>query len=228
MLAHEHPGNRANSLASVAMDRLWDFTSCLSSLPRESCSPGTFGRAWPHSWWLSVITLVLTVLGTLGIAIVLGTAILDGRWVRSFSRLPRIGPAMGSLTEAMRMYRRKSLSVTDHLPDDLPVHCMLTLGVFMVTLGLRWATNHRRRSLPTSSPIHEFNRQHDSTGRLDHARLYSRSFSTTSYHPISSPLSRLRSLLLVFPLLGVLVSRTRLLLLLRLSAGSLRSDPRGP
>ena len=81
-------------------------------------------------------TLLLTAVGTVGVAIVLCTGVLDSGWVKSLTRLPRIGPAVGSLTDAMRMYRRDRAVLLSTSVMSVGVHCLLAMGMYMVALGL--------------------------------------------------------------------------------------------
>ena len=81
-------------------------------------------------------TLALTVVGTVGVAIVLYTGVLDGRWVKSLARLRRIGSAVGSLTDAMRIYRSDRAVLLSTAVMSVGVHCLLAMGVYMVALGL--------------------------------------------------------------------------------------------
>lgn len=105
---------------------------------------GFYPRHVPHAilvWRITLMdlcqaTLLLTAVGTVGIAIVLCTGVLDSRWVKGLARLPRIGPAVASLTDAMRIYRRDRAVLAATSVMSVGVHCLLAMGVYMIALGL--------------------------------------------------------------------------------------------
>ncbi len=143
MLAREHPGNRAKSAASVIIDRVVGLYVLFVVASAGILLTGFYWRV-PEVrlvWRVNLMmvcqgTLLLTVVGTVGIAIVLGTGILDGRWLQSLTRLRRIGPALGSLIDALRMYRRDRAVLLTSALMTVGVHCLLVMGMYLIARGL--------------------------------------------------------------------------------------------
>ena len=137
ILAHEHPGNKAKSLASVLIDRVVGLYVLFVVASAGILLTGFYWQdTIPGVHVTCQITLLLTVVGTIGIAVVLTSQVLESRWVRSLTRLRRVGPAMASLIEAMRMYRRNRSVLLLSAVITVGVHCLLTVGMWMIALGL--------------------------------------------------------------------------------------------
>ncbi len=143
MLAREHPGFRAKSAASVIMDRVVGLYILFVVASAALLLTGFYWHVPEVQLFMGFTlryvcqaTLLLTVVGTVGVAIVLFTGVLDSRWVKSLTRLPRIGHAMGSLIDAMQMYRRDRAVLLSASVMSVGVHCTLVLGMYLVTCGL--------------------------------------------------------------------------------------------
>ena len=137
MLSHEHPGCRGKVVASVIMDRIVGLYILFVVASAGILLTGFY---WQETTYLvhqlCLWTLVLTVVGGIGIAVVMATPVLDSRWVHNLSKLRRIGPAMGSLMEAMRMYRRDRAVLLLSAVMTVGVHCLLSISMYFVTRGL--------------------------------------------------------------------------------------------
>ena len=137
MLAHEHPGNKAKSLASVLIDRVVGIYVLFVVASAGILLTGFYWQDTVAGVHVTCqITLLLTLVGTVGIAVVLASPVLESRWVHSLTRLRRTGPAMGSLIEAMRMYRRNRSVLLLSAVLTVGVHCLLTVGMWMIACGL--------------------------------------------------------------------------------------------
>ena len=144
MLARENRGQRAKAVASVIMDRIVGLYILFVVASAGLLLTGFYPRHVPDKILVRGITLryvcdatlLLTAVGTIGIAVVLCTAVLDSRWVKSLARLPRIGPALGSLMEALRIYRRDRAVMLATAVMSVGVHCLLAMGVYTIALGL--------------------------------------------------------------------------------------------
>jgi hypothetical protein len=72
-----------------------------------------------------------------GIALVLIPGFLEGPLMRRLTRIPKIGGAMESLLDAVRIYRSKRLVLFLTSLMTIPVHGLLTVSLFWLALGLR-------------------------------------------------------------------------------------------
>ncbi len=136
MLARQHPRARARAVASVAVDRivglfvLFMVASCAILLTGCHRVPVAEIRV-PCQ-----VILVLTVLGGLALTGLMSPGITDGRVSRALERIRHIGPALASLIEAVRMYRRKPHVLLAASAMSVGVHSLFVIGVFLIALGL--------------------------------------------------------------------------------------------
>jgi len=137
MLAHEHPGFRAKSAASVIIDRVVGLYVLFVVASAGILLTGFYWNAnLPDVRFICQVTLGATVVGAVGISIVLFTPVLDGRLVGAMTRLPRIGHAFASLIDAMRIYRRDLSVLALSAALSVGVHCLLTISVYLLARGL--------------------------------------------------------------------------------------------
>jgi glycosyltransferase 2 family protein len=134
MLGHEHPQHRAKALASVLVDRviglyiLFIVASTAILLTRFWTIPG-MGQICSG-------TFIVTVIGTVGLGVVLGPDITNGRAGRMIGRIPRIGPPLESLINAVRMYNRKPVVLLLSSLMTVAVHLSFAVGCYLIACGL--------------------------------------------------------------------------------------------
>ena len=101
MLAWENPGCRGKSAASVIMDRAIGLYVLFVV--------GSAGILLTGFYWQSTasaihvtcqVALAVTAAGAVVIGVILATPVLDARWVRAMTRLPKVGAAIDSLLSA--------------------------------------------------------------------------------------------------------------------------------
>jgi hypothetical protein len=136
MLAHEHPGNRAKSAASVIVDRIIGLWVLFVVALVGVWLSGYWRVPIPEIHHIFQVLLVVTVVSTVGIVILLLPGVLDGSWVGYLTRIPRIGRTIGSLVDAGHMYRRNLPVLFLSSVVTIGVHCTFTLAVYFVACGL--------------------------------------------------------------------------------------------
>jgi glycosyltransferase 2 family protein len=82
------------------------------------------------------VTYWVTVIGAIGIAVLMIPAMTEGKLARSLGRIPRVGKALDSLIEAMRMYRRKPMVLFVAAVLSIGVHGLFAMGVYCIARGL--------------------------------------------------------------------------------------------
>ena len=87
--------------------------------------------------------LIVTFVSTVGIVLVLLPGFLEGPLMRVLTRIPKIGGAIESLLDAIRIYRSKRFVLFLTSLMTIPVHTLLTFSLFLLAMGLRF----RRRAL---------------------------------------------------------------------------------
>lgn len=135
MLAKNRRGHRVKVFASVVIDRLIGLYMLFVV--------ATAAILLTEFWTLSIqvlricqVTYVLTGVGAIGIVILIIPGFTEGRGTRALARLPRVGPGIESLIDAVRMYRRKPLVLIVSAVMSAGVHCLFATGVFLIAWGL--------------------------------------------------------------------------------------------
>jgi hypothetical protein len=121
MLGHEHPQYRAKALASVLVDRVIGLYVLFLVATTAILLTGFQNVPVPDLRWIAKLTFMVTIAGTVGLAVVLGPDLTGGRINRAIARIPRIGRSLESLVNAVRMYNRK--------PGILLLSSLITVGV---------------------------------------------------------------------------------------------------
>jgi glycosyltransferase 2 family protein len=136
MLAREKPGNRAKALASVVVDRIVGLYVLFLV-----AAAGVFITGF---WQIPDIVvhricwavLIVTFVSTVGIVLILVPGFLEGRLMRSLTRIPKVGPAIDSLLQAILIYRSKRFVLFVTALMTIPVHSLLATSIFLLGLGL--------------------------------------------------------------------------------------------
>jgi uncharacterized membrane protein YbhN (UPF0104 family) len=135
MLAREQ-GQRAKALASVVVDRMIGLYMLFVVASTAIMLTGIWKLSIPDIRWTCQATFIVTVAGAVAIAMLLAPGLTDGKGARALVRLPRVGPAIESLFEAVRMYRRKPHVLLAASVMSVGVHSLFAVGVFLIALGL--------------------------------------------------------------------------------------------
>ena len=138
MLAKDRQGQRVKVFASVLIDRLIGLYMLfvLATLAIVLTGFWRLGDEIPEVWAICLATYVLTAVGALGIGALIIPGITEGRGTRALAGLPRVGPGIESLIDAVRMYRRKPTVLTVSAVMSLGVHSLFATGVFLIACGL--------------------------------------------------------------------------------------------
>jgi glycosyltransferase 2 family protein len=136
MLAHEHPQARAKALASVLFDRIVGLYLLFVAASAAIMLSGFWEIDVPKIHATCVATFIATAVGTVGLAIVLGPDLSKGRSTRAIGRIPRIGPPIESLINAVRMYSSQPVVVIVSSIMSIGVHCVFATACYLIARGL--------------------------------------------------------------------------------------------
>lgn len=146
MLGHEQPTCRAKALASVLVDRiiglyvLFIVASAAILLTGfwKMDVPDLFQTKWVSFgiYDISLLTFGLTVVGTIGLFVLLGPDASDGAITRAIGRTPRVGRSLESVILAVRMYRSKPGVLLFACVLSVGVHCSFAAGCYLIACGL--------------------------------------------------------------------------------------------
>jgi hypothetical protein len=85
---------------------------------------------------IAQVTLIATVIGFIGIVVLLVPGFTTGALSEALARLPRIGPTVGKLIWAVRIYRRKPGVIFWASLLTVGVHTLSTLGIYGLAIAL--------------------------------------------------------------------------------------------
>lgn len=137
MFGHEQPQHRAKGVASVLFDRVVGLYLLFVVASSAMLLTGFYGRIDHHDIRLMCqVTFALTIVGTIGLAIMLGPDLFVSRGIEACGRIPRVGRPLQSLLNAVRMYRRKPLALIFTSMMSIGVHCSFAVGLYLIACGL--------------------------------------------------------------------------------------------
>ncbi len=136
MLARQHYGHRAEAVASVIVDRIIGLYMLFVVASLAILLSGFYRL--PNEMLQSVcqITLVLTLVGALGIAALLIPDLTTSRLTARLGRLPYVGHTAMRLVGAVGMYRRRKGVLLASSAMSIVVHSLFSLGIYLITRGL--------------------------------------------------------------------------------------------
>ena len=136
MLDHEHPQNRAKALASVLVDRVIGLYVLFVVASAAILATGFWRISESNIHWICKLTFLLTIVGAVGLGVVLGPDPTEGRVIRAIGRIPRVGRPLESLINAVRMYSSKPLVLALSAVMTIGVHSLFACGCYLIARGL--------------------------------------------------------------------------------------------
>ena len=137
MLAWENPGCRGKSVASVIMDRAIGLYVLFVVGSAGILLTGFYWQPTASAVHVTCqLTLAVTAAGAVAIGVLLAVPVMDARWVRALTRLPKVGSALDSVLSAFRMYRRDRWVLCLSALMTVGVHCLLVFSLYLITCGL--------------------------------------------------------------------------------------------
>jgi glycosyltransferase 2 family protein len=136
MLGHEYPQHRAKALGSVLVDRVVGLYLLFLVASSAILLTGFWRIPLPDIQRICKLTFILTIVGTVGLAFVMGPEVILGPVVRACGRIPRVGGAIESLIRAVRMYRHMPLVMFVSSLMSIGVHCSFAIGLYLIACGL--------------------------------------------------------------------------------------------
>jgi glycosyltransferase 2 family protein len=90
----------------------------------------------PDIFTICMATFVITGIGSVGLAIVLGPEALVRGAIAAVARIPRVGKPLESLINAVRMYNRKPWVLLLSAIMTVGVHGLFAIGCYFIACGL--------------------------------------------------------------------------------------------
>lgn len=136
MLTRHHPDRRPEAVATVFVDRIIGLYLLFVVASVAILATRFWDSPDGNIVLMCQATLVLTVIGGLGIAGVLAPDLSKGRTTRMLAGIPYAGPTLEKLAEAVKMYRSKRLVLLASALMSVGVHSLFTAGIFLIASGL--------------------------------------------------------------------------------------------
>jgi uncharacterized protein (TIRG00374 family) len=137
MFGHEQPQHRAKGVASVLVDRVIGLYLLFVVASVAMLLTGFWWRIDnPDIHLMCEVTFILTIVGTIGLGVLLGPDLFVSRAIRASGRIPRIGPPLQSLLNAVRLYKHKPLVLFLSSLMSIGVHCSFAVGLYLIACGL--------------------------------------------------------------------------------------------
>jgi uncharacterized protein (TIRG00374 family) len=136
MLDHEHRGYRAKAVASVLVDRVIGLYILFVVVSAAIWLTGFGAIDLGQYNWICHVTYMVTLISTIGLAIVIGPDLSKGHIFKLIRAIPRVGPHLESLINAVRMYNRKPGTLLLTSLMTVGVHSLFAIGCFLIASGL--------------------------------------------------------------------------------------------
>jgi hypothetical protein len=136
MLAREQPGQRANVVASVLVDRVIGLYILFVFATAAILLTGFWRASVGNIRLICDAVCMFSAVGALGISLVLLPFAVADRGIQALARIPRIGPMIESLLRAVRMYRHRLLVLVVCSLISVCVHALSATGCYLIARGL--------------------------------------------------------------------------------------------
>ena len=136
MLAHEHSQYRAKALASVLFDRVVGLYLLFVVASASMLLTGFWRIKQPTLHWICNATFLATLAGTVILAAIFGPDLSRGGVNRAIGRIPRIGPPLERVLDALRMYSAKPTVLLLSSLMSITVHSLFAGACYLIARGL--------------------------------------------------------------------------------------------
>jgi hypothetical protein len=135
-IAREAPNHRAQAVATVLIDRVIGLYILFLMASCCIVYEGLWRAPAPEVRTIANVTLISTVVGFGGIVMLLVPGFTTGALSQALTRLPRIGPVVGKLIWAVRIYRRKLGVLFWASVLTVGVHALSTVGIYSIAIAV--------------------------------------------------------------------------------------------
>jgi len=135
-IAKEQHGRRAEAVATVVVDRIIGLYGLLLVASAVICCSRVWDIETPEIYTITRGTLILTILGGIGLLMMLIPGFTQGALSEMLTSLPKVGPTIGKLIGAVRMYRSRAGVLVIALLMSLVVHCCVVVNAYLIARAL--------------------------------------------------------------------------------------------
>jgi len=135
-IAHEQPGRRAEAVATVVVDRVIGLYAMFLVATVAVLANGLWSAPDEGIRIVARATLLGAGVGAIGIVMLLVPGFTSGAMSEALANLPKVGPTVGKLIGAVRMYRRRIDTLLLAVGLSIIVHTFTTTGIYLIATGL--------------------------------------------------------------------------------------------
>ncbi|MEX2121752.1 MAG: lysylphosphatidylglycerol synthase transmembrane domain-containing protein [Pirellulales bacterium] len=135
-IAREHPGRRAEAVATVVLDRVIGLFMLFVLATAAILLTGQLHSPVREVEIIGRSTLMCTCIGAAGLLMLLVPGFTNGAISRFLENLPRVGPTFGKLIGAIRIYRSRRGVLAAAALLSAAVHVLSSVGIYLVARGL--------------------------------------------------------------------------------------------
>jgi uncharacterized protein (TIRG00374 family) len=135
-VAREHRGRRPEAVATILIDRIIGLWALFILATIAILATDLLHSNVRQVQVVCRATLIGTVLGGMGMLVVLTPGFTNGALSEALTRLPRIGAIVGKLIGAVRIYRRKLSVLFWTTLMSIGVHLLSATGIYFTARGL--------------------------------------------------------------------------------------------
>jgi glycosyltransferase 2 family protein len=136
MLAKENRGRRPEAVASVFVDRVIGLYVLFVVASAAILLTGFLEIPHPRLQWVAKLTLALTALATVAVALPLLPDLSRGKTTRWIAGVPYVGLPLFRLLEAVRMYRLKLPILAVSTLMTVAIHSFFAVGIYLIARGI--------------------------------------------------------------------------------------------
>jgi uncharacterized membrane protein YbhN (UPF0104 family) len=152
MLAHRQPERRAESVATVFVDRALGLYVLFLVASGAMVVTGFWRVPDTAVQLVCKATLGVTVVATAAMAAALGPDLTRGKSTELVRKIPYFGPPLAKLVIAVRMYRHQLPTLALATAMSVAVHSLFAMAVYLISAGL-YDAHHSLGTNLVVSPI---------------------------------------------------------------------------
>ncbi len=135
-IAHDQPGRRAEAVATVFVDRVIGLYALFIVSTIAILATGLYATKDATIAFICWGAFIATGVGAAGIAALLIPGLTSGRLSQRLAAIPKIGPIIGKLIDAVRIYRSRLDVIALAGVMSLVVHSTLAVAFYFIARGL--------------------------------------------------------------------------------------------
>lgn len=136
LIARRHPKDRTKAVASVFIDRIIGLYILFVVALGAAMLSGLWQLDDPQTQAMCYVAMGVSIVGVIGIGLLMWPAVMDGRLVRKLEHVPKVGHIFEKVVEALRQYRDQPLVLIIAALITVGVHTSVGTGIYLIAKSL--------------------------------------------------------------------------------------------